>query len=796
MKTLTHLTFSLILLLSGFCSVAQVAVNTDGSEPNVNAMMDIKSSTMGLLIPRMTTVQRNAFESVLDGDERGMLVFDTDTGGFYFFNGTIFEKLASGVISGISDTDNDTYVETELTPDADQVSFVMDGAVYYTMMPGRIETYNNAKSVFIGDNAGAAQDFSEDRHNIGIGDGALQSNTTGTNNVAIGEGALSPNSFCNSNVAIGVGSLGNSKYKFGIVAIGDSALYNNGFYNSNPSKGYYNTGVGYKVLFANSGGDNNTALGYSALQKIDHGDNNTAVGAFALYEGNYSSSNVAVGYKTLYKNTGFGNTALGTYALRYNTTGKGNVSLGAYGLYGNDTGDGNVALGYSSLENNESGNYNVAIGYRAAYKLDIQSNIIAIGDSALYNNGNDPSYGSYAVKNLAIGSNALCENTYGSLNTAIGYESLRNNVSGDRNTAVGVSALFTSSESSGCIAIGYKSLYSNSDGSSNIAVGNECLSSNTSGIDNVAIGSSSMKDNLTGFYNTAVGVVTLFNNTTGSGNLALGNRALFDNTTGSNNICIGINAGDGLVSGGKNIIIGYEIDAATSSQSNSLNIGNLLFGNGIDGMNSDISSGNIGIGNNDPDYKLDVAGDMQLRKTSGNVKLYIDAAANSGNSAIEFQEGNAFRGSVGYNMDDDYLFFYEDGNVVVKNGNLGVGTTSPAYRLQVGSSGDGSSARANAWNTFSDRTLKKDLSIIDQPLNKVNQISGYYYYWKEGEDKNRQVGIIAQEVEEILPEIVSTDPEGIKSVDYAKLTPLLIEAIKAQQKEIDELRKMVEDLQQ
>lgn len=774
MKILMHLTFSLILLLSGLCSVAQVAVNTDGSEPNVNAMMDIKSSTMGLLIPRMTTVQRNAFESVLDGDERGMLVFDLDTGAFYFFNGSVFEKLASGVISGISDADKDTYVETELTPDADQVSFVMDGTVYYTMMPGRIEFYNNAKSIFLGDNTGAAQDNSEDRHNTAIGNEALQENTDGYNNVAIGEGALKSNTYSARNIAIGVGAQGNSRSKFGIVAIGDSALYNNG--NTNQNGGYYNTGVGHRVLYTNREGDDNTALGYSALQKIDHGDNNTAIGSFALYSGDSPSYNVAVGSKALYQCTGFANTAVGTFALRNNTTGRCNVSLGYDGLYDNETGNGNVALGYNTLSNNQTGSNNIAIGYMAAYKLDALDNAIAIGDSALLNSGTSNYFGFESFWNIAIGKKALYANLDGMYNTAVGHLALTNNDGGDEN-----------------VAMGYKAMNSNITGDGNVAIGFYSLTNNRK-YGNTAVGRNALFADTTGFRNTSIGDYSMFKSKSGYENTSVGAGCFYDLTSGRRNIGLGYHAGDEIETGEYNIFIGYDIEGTSSGQSNTLNIGNLLFGNGVDGTGTTISSGNIGIGNNDPYYKLDVAGDMQLRKASGNVKLYIDAAANSGNSAIEFQEGNAFRGSVGYNMDDDYLFFYEDGNVVVKNGNLGVGTTSPAYRLQVGSSGDGSTARANAWNTFSDRTLKKDLSIIDQPLNKVNQISGYYYYWKEGEDESRQVGIVAQEVEEILPEIVSTDPEGIKSVDYAKLTPLLIEAIKAQQKEIDELRKMVEEM--
>jgi len=130
-----------------------------------------------------------------------------------------------------------------------------------------------------------------------------------------------------------------------------------------------------------------------------------------------------------------------------------------------------------------------------------------------------------------------------------------------------------------------------------------------------------------------------------------------------------------------------------------------------------------------------------------------------------------------------------------KTGNVGVWTTSPGVTFQVGNAGDGTTARANAWNTFSDIRLKKNIVRISGALDIVSQINGVYYYWKDGVDRRRQVGVIAQEVEKVLPEVVSQDSTGIKSVDYGKLTPLLIEAIKEQQKMIIEQRKMISEQQ-
>jgi hypothetical protein len=132
---------------------------------------------------------------------------------------------------------------------------------------------------------------------------------------------------------------------------------------------------------------------------------------------------------------------------------------------------------------------------------------------------------------------------------------------------------------------------------------------------------------------------------------------------------------------------------------------------------------------------------------------------------------------------------------VDKNGNMGIGTLSPGFRLQVGNSGDGSVARANSWTTFSDERFKKDIISIDDALDKIDHINGYYYNWKNGEDKTRQAGLLAQEVEEVLPEIVSTDGQGYKSVDYGKMNALLLQALKEQQQLVKKLEKRVSDLE-
>ena len=92
----------------------------------------------------------------------------------------------------------------------------------------------------------------------------------------------------------------------------------------------------------------------------------------------------------------------------------------------------------------------------------------------------------------------------------------------------------------------------------------------------------------------------------------------------------------------------------------------------------------------------------------------------------------------------------------------------------------------------SDRRLKTNLVKIDSALNKVTQISGYHFEWKDMDaapHQGKDVGVIAQEIETILPEIVTNRDTGYKAVNYQKLTALLIEAVKELKQEIDDLKK-------
>jgi hypothetical protein len=123
--------------------------------------------------------------------------------------------------------------------------------------------------------------------------------------------------------------------------------------------------------------------------------------------------------------------------------------------------------------------------------------------------------------------------------------------------------------------------------------------------------------------------------------------------------------------------------------------------------------------------------------------------------------------------------YFQGGNIIIG------ATTDPGYKLYV----SGTIYATGNITANSDLTLKKNLTIIDNATDKLMQLNGYSYQWKE--DDSHQYGVIAQEVEKILPYAVSTGNDGIKGVSYNQIIPVLIEAVKEQKKELEELRNIL-----
>ena len=140
---------------------------------------------------------------------------------------------------------------------------------------------------------------------------------------------------------------------------------------------------------------------------------------------------------------------------------------------------------------------------------------------------------------------------------------------------------------------------------------------------------------------------------------------------------------------------------------------------------------------------------------------------------------------------------YSHKNLIVES--LGVGTAAS------GTLGEIRAANEITAYYSSDINLKENIKLIVDPLGKLEQIRGVSYDWKDehikargGEDgyfvRKHDIGVIAQEVEAVLPEIVATRDDGTKVVKYEKLVALLIEAVKEQQKQINQISQALQNL--
>ena len=136
---------------------------------------------------------------------------------------------------------------------------------------------------------------------------------------------------------------------------------------------------------------------------------------------------------------------------------------------------------------------------------------------------------------------------------------------------------------------------------------------------------------------------------------------------------------------------------------------------------------------------------------------------------IQYNNGGAFGGAT--------QLFYDD-----SNNRVGINSATPTESLDVIGS-----VKATDFNTTSDQNLKDNIKTIENPLSKVLSIRGVNFEWK---DSNKaSAGVIAQEVEKVLPELVTG--QNTKTVNYNGLIGLLIETVKEQQKQIDALSEKI-----
>ena len=342
--------------------------------------------------------------------------------------------------------------------------------------------------------------YNKGNRNTSVGYNSLFKNSTGYDNVAVGHEALMMNiTGGNSNTAIGRQALSLNLSGSQNTAVGNESMYS-------CEVGDRNIAFGFDALFGNTGGSENIAIGVQALY-ANKASYNLAIGYRALFVNDKGTGNVAVGHQALYGNTNGGsNTAIGYGAMQSNKSGNSNSALGYYSMLMNDTGINNTALGMNTLAALTSGNFNVAIGNAALY-FNTASNNTAVGEGSLYRNTTGGS-------NTSVGKDSLTSNISGGANSALGVNALRGNSGGSENTAIGVNTLAANISGGNNSALGSGALAGNSGGNYNTAIGRAALGNNYDSSNNTGIGYAALHGNTAGGDSTAVGYQAGYSPTT------------------------------------------------------------------------------------------------------------------------------------------------------------------------------------------------------------------------------------------------------------------------------------------
>ena len=626
--------------------------------------------------------------------------------------------------------------------------------------------------------------------NIAIGFQAFSASTTGIYNNVIGVNALFNDSTGSSNNVLGYKAMG-----LGLVtgngnnAIGSSTLYN-------ATSASYNNAIGGAALLSASTGSYNNAVGFQAMggaSAVTGNGYNNALGYQALFNATSAAGNNALGYL-----------AMGTGA---NVTAADNNALGRSALAAATSATGNNAIGYQALAAATTAYYNNAIGYQA------------MAANAITGNG----------WNNAIGYQALYkDSTASSYNNALGYAALGNGtVVGSNNTGIGFKALYN-------LTTGYDNYMIGNDANPG---GNEI----TTGFNNLLfgynaqLGTSTNASNFLNIGNTFFG--TLMSTSTAT-TIQLPTIGNFGIATATPFAEFAISANNGMISNYNNIfIISSSTGTATTTLFNVLNSGYVGIGTSTPTALFSINAN--GLANSAPQFIVGSTtgsnfviannGYVGLGTTSpwGLLSLSPNGLRNgapqfviaSSSAATSFIVTNG--GYVGVGTSTPYSLFSLVNNVnttpntplftiasttggtststlmtILASGYVGIGTSSPDVLLSIGSASyTNAVAVAHFENNVgscyinptggsisctSDERLKKNFNAItpESALESIEQLSPTFFNWNsEASSTPQHSGFLAQQILPIFPELVSLNPDGYYSLNYAGFTPYLTGAI-------------------
>ena len=433
------------------------SINEDGAAPVGSAILDVKSTTKGLLIPRMTQAQRDAIAS----PATGLLIYQTNASpGFFYYNSTSWVPVNTLDVSVIVDADDDTKIQVEKGTDEDIIRMDIKGSERLVLKQNAngstlVELPNNANNVFIGDGAGAdnAPNVGSDEGtsnvfmgwlagnknttgswNTIIGNGTGINNTTGAGNTFLGESAGANNLTGSDNIFLGrfsgLNATGSSNvflgFESGLNETGDNKLYIDnsstaspliwGDFNSNLLRVNGTFNINNAFSFPTSDGTNGQVLQ----------TNGSGVLAWTTPSGGGSGDNL--GNHTATQALGMGSFAINNVldpTAAQDAATKNYVDTQVSGVMLDEIKD---ADNNTKIQVEESANENIIrMDLDGSERLVIQKN--AGGETQLLLPNNDG--------NIFLGENSGTANTTAQFNTFIGGASGFKTTTGGENTFIG-----------------------------------------------------------------------------------------------------------------------------------------------------------------------------------------------------------------------------------------------------------------------------------------------------------------------------------------------------------------------
>ncbi len=594
--------------------------------------------------------------------------------------------------------------------------------------------------------------------------------------------------------------------------------------NNSVAIGYGSEASAYNAMaagfYAEASGSYSTALGYHAsaigAYSLAIGRNNEAEGEFSTAIGTYNQAlgdySVALGRDSVTGDygtaSGCDNEATGDYGV---AMGRNNIASGTYavamGGYSQATGDYSTAFGRNAIAN---GTYAVALG---GFVTADSSYSVAMGRDSEANND-------YAV---AIGYSCESNGLYA---VSLGY----NNTSNGQ---------YSFSTGQTCQSNGYYSFAagSNSVAASNgaIAIGDACQALDAW---TIALGDDTVAD---GQHAVAIGDGA---EATYSNAVAIGEDVTADALNGW---ALGRRASNGGYYGGFVWGDRSSTSIVTNDKYNQFKVraaGGYVFHTDsalTEGKTVYISDyeGALGLGTSDPQHKLHLVDTVEISNGTDGAFIDIENTYDTygAMAGIRFKNGiqtDVFKGGIFFNdattwgrgnmvfalsnTTDEVDVDRDDADMVIySNGNIGIGTpenTNPNTKLSVNGSiwpysdsGGNLGTSTRRWNYIyaahstiqtSDRRLKKDINDLNYGLDAVMKLRPVRFKWKDNEDQSDNLGLIAQETQQVIPEVVNVgdDEDQTLGLKYAELVPVLIKAIQEQQQQIEKTQQEVELLKQ